>query len=103
VVCKKYHPDPDPFEMLQLMAETGRLATKDRFDEVVVQPRTFEGVAVGAEDGRGVAEMFDQIFRVYGTDTLYPREGELAEGAIFHGRFISSSKVSEPEPSSGRK
>jgi hypothetical protein len=37
------------------------------------------------EDGCGIAKMFDQHFRVYGTDTIDAGKGELKEGWIFHG------------------
>ena len=33
----------------------------------------------------GIAEMSDQLFRVYGTDTTGVGEGELIKGLIFHG------------------
>jgi hypothetical protein len=31
--------------------------------------------------------MFDQLFRIYGTDTSRSGEGELIKDLIFHGRF----------------
>ena len=74
--------------MAKLVSEAAVIREpEDGVDQTVGQSRALEFDTVGVEDGCGVAEIFDQLFRVGGTDTTYTGQGELIEGMIFHGRF----------------